>query len=454
MSSKKTPKKKILLLSDHFEMPSGVGTVSKQIIIGTLEHYDWVQLGATTQPQNHNPIQIHDYSEYYARTTGVGDANVKVYPFQGYGSTDFLRGMLNKEQPDAILHFTDPRYWQWLYEIAPEIRQRMPLMYYHVWDNLPDPLFNKHCYASCDWIGCISKQTFGIVNRVRQQNAMSDGLVCYVPHGIDRATYRPVDVPAEFRTKIFRDKTYDFVLYWSNRNMERKRPVDVMLAFQAFRNGLPEEKRNSVCLAMHCNPRATEGLNLSVVRQDLMPASNILFLPKHYSQKELNYLYNLADVTINIASNEGFGLTTCESLMAGTPVIVNVTGGLQDQCGFMWRDRAGYIGAGDYVKIGSLHDASAYKDKVAWGAWVNPVWPNLSAMIGSFDAPYIYNDLISIEDASAAIRSFYDMTRQERKARGVQGREYLLHEGFECQAMCRGIAQGIDATLHQWKPRK
>ena len=42
----------------------------------------------------------------------------------------------------------------------------------------------------------------------------------------------------------------------------------------------------------------------------------------------------MADVTINMASNEGFGLGTCESLMCGTPIIVNVTGGLQDQCGF------------------------------------------------------------------------------------------------------------------------
>ena len=42
------------------------------------------------------------------------------------------------------------------------------------------------------------------------------------------------------------------------------------------------------------------------------------------------FLYNIADVTINMASNEGFGLGTCESLMCGTPISVNVTGGLQD----------------------------------------------------------------------------------------------------------------------------
>ena len=44
--------------------------------------------------------------------------------------------------------------------------------------------------------------------------------------------------------------------------------------------------------------------------------------------KDMNLMYNMADVTVGISSNEGFGLSTAESLMAGTPIIVNVTGGL------------------------------------------------------------------------------------------------------------------------------
>ena len=35
--------------------------------------------------------------------------------------------------------------------------------------------------------------------------------------------------------------------------------------------------------------------------------------------------------------------------MAGTPIIVNVTGGLQDQCGFSFNEN-------DYIQIGSMHD--------------------------------------------------------------------------------------------------
>ena len=71
-----------------------------------------------------------------------------------------------RHQPDAILHFTDPRYWRWLYEIEAEIRENIPILFYHIWDDLPDPKYNRDYYESCDWLGCISRQTYGIVSRV------------------------------------------------------------------------------------------------------------------------------------------------------------------------------------------------------------------------------------------------------------------------------------------------
>jgi hypothetical protein len=39
-------KKKILLLSDDLRMTSGIATMSKEIVLGTIHKYDWVQLGA------------------------------------------------------------------------------------------------------------------------------------------------------------------------------------------------------------------------------------------------------------------------------------------------------------------------------------------------------------------------------------------------------------------------
>ena len=95
------------------------------------------------------------------------------------------------------------------------------------------------------------------------------------------------------------------------------------------------------------------------------------------SNRRINLYYNSCDVVLNVASNEGFGLGSCEAMRAGTPIIVNVTGGLQDQCGF--RKDGKLLTAEDYVEIGSLHQRRKWKDKLEHGEWVKPIWPtNLS----------------------------------------------------------------------------
>ena len=45
-------KKKILLLSDDLRMHSGIATQSKEIVLGTMNNYDWVQIaGAAKHPE-------------------------------------------------------------------------------------------------------------------------------------------------------------------------------------------------------------------------------------------------------------------------------------------------------------------------------------------------------------------------------------------------------------------
>ena len=38
-------KKKILLLSDDLRMSSGIGTMSKEFVLGTMKQFDWAQMG-------------------------------------------------------------------------------------------------------------------------------------------------------------------------------------------------------------------------------------------------------------------------------------------------------------------------------------------------------------------------------------------------------------------------
>jgi glycosyltransferase involved in cell wall biosynthesis len=450
-------KKKILLLSDDLRMASGIATMSKELVLGTAHKYDWFQVGAAI---NHPEAgKILDVSEDIQKNYGIADANVKILPWNGYGNADLIRQLINAEKPDAILHFTDPRYWTWLYDIEHEIRQNVPLLFYAIWDDLPDPMYNRNYYESCDWIGCISRQTYGIIKRIGSRTdkptwkPKADWQVDYVPHGINTDVYKPVDVPSDFKKEILGDKEYEFVLYWSNRNIRRKQPADVIVAFQKFCEKIGKEKADKCLLLMHTQPVDENGTDLPAVIEAVAPNCNIKFSEKRRSQHELNLIYNMVDATINIANNEGFGLATAESVMAGTPIIVNVTGGLQDQCGF--KVEGNVLVADDYIKIGSLHEWRKWEGKAESGPWAVPVWSRAQALAGSVPTPYIWDDRVDLHDVAEAIEKMYNTPKEERKANALIGREFFINEaGLSHTNMCQTLMDGIESTFENWKPRQ
>ena len=87
-------KKKILLLSDDLRMSSGVGTMSKEIVCGTIDKYDWVQIaGAIKHPDEG---KIFDLNDSVRKETGIQDASVKVIPVSGYGNPDLVRQVIRQ----------------------------------------------------------------------------------------------------------------------------------------------------------------------------------------------------------------------------------------------------------------------------------------------------------------------------------------------------------------------
>ena len=456
-------RKKILLLSDDLRLFSGVATMSRTLVMGTAHHFNWVQLGAAIKHKDRG--KILDLSDDISKKTGVEDPYVRVIPWEDYGNADILRQIINTEEPDAILHFTDPHFWKWLYQIEHEIRQNIPIMYYTIWDNvgapendfMMDPLYNRNFYESCDSLFCISKQTYGMAKRIMSMTdrptwkPMEDWQISYVPHGINPEVFKPVSVPDKFKRQILGEKDYDFILFWNNVNSRRKQPADLIHAYKRFCDRIGEIS-DSVCLLMHTNPIHRDGTDLYAVADRINPKGDIKFSTKKIPQEELNYLYNLADCTINIANNEGFGLTTAESVMAGTPIIVNVTGGLQDQCGFT--DNGVPITPDDYVELGTLHNKK-YEELLEYGNWVSPIWPNHHSIIGSPATPYIWEDRVAIDDIVNAIEILYSLDGKYRKQCGMEGRKSFIKElGLTEADMSKMLVDSINQTLKNWTPKK
>jgi glycosyltransferase involved in cell wall biosynthesis len=443
-------KPRILLLSDDLRMTSGISTMSREFVMGTLDRFNWVQLGAGIN--HHEAGKFVDVNEDARQKTGIKDAELKIIPYNSYGDIVMLRKLLNEFKIDAILHFTDPHYWQWLYDAEHEIRQQVPILYYHIWDNLPDPIYNKDYYESCDWLGCISKLTYGIVNRVGKmedgiRKPLEDWQVSYVPHGINENVFKPLEDKELIDVKkgLFGDKEYDFVLFFNSRNIRRKQPSDVIESFKLFCDKLTKEQSNKCVLVMHTTPIDNNGTDLYAVRDKICPNSDVVFSTNKIESDTLNKLYNVADCTINIANNEGFGLGTAESIMAGTPIIVSVTGGLQDQCGFNYT-------ADDYVNVKTLHNKQIHKD-TPHGVWVKPIWPSAININGSPLTPYIYDDRVNDEEVADAINEMYLLGKEKRKENGQVGREWAINN-LSSKVMCDAMSEGIQKTIKNFTPRE
>ncbi len=454
-------KKKILLFSDDLRMSSGVGTMSREIVLGTLDKFDWVQVGGAIKHPDEG--KFIDMNESVRKDTGIKDAYLKIIPTSGYGTPELLRHLLSVEKPDAILHYTDPRFWEWLYQMEHEVRQNIPIFYYNIWDDLPYPMWNEPFYESCDLIMNISKQTVNIVNNVRKDVPTNEWNNTYVPHGINEKNFYPVRKGHKeygdmlsLKRKVTQDKEYDFIIFWNNRNIRRKLPGDVIMAYKTFCDMLPKEKAEKCALVMHTQPKDPNGTDLPEVVSAVCPDYDVIFSTQKLDDKNLCYIYNIADVQLNMASNEGFGLGTCEALMCGTPVSVNVTGGLQDQCGFKYKDKL--LTYEDYSWVHSLHDDKKWKGNsdLTWGEWVKPVWPSNRSLQGSIPTPYIFDDRPRFEDFADAIKEWYDLGKEERDRCGMLGHEFVMSDDamMSASAMCRNFVDHMNTAFDKWSPRK
>jgi len=446
-------KKKILLLSDDLRMHSGIATQSQEFVLGTIHKYDWVQIGAAiNHPDNGKIIDMKPALE---KEYGI-KGNLKIYPSSGYGNEQMLREILRVEKPDAILHFTDPRFWIWLYQMEHEIRQNIPIMYYNIWDDLPTPRYNENYYRSSDLLLGISKQTYGINKRLL--NDYEDWQVKYIPHGVSEKRFSKLAKDSkeiiEMKDKLgVTDKKFN-ILY-INRNIRRKQPGDFILAYKYFMDKLTPEERKDCSVIFHATPVDDNGTDVPAIVNELCPDYPVIFT--HHLQEfsplsgaGMNVLNNIADVYMNLASNEGFGLGSLEALTCGTPIIVNVTGGLQDQCGF--KKDGKYLTADDYVELESNHRGK-YKEH---GEWVKPVFPSSISLQGSPPTPYIFDDRCNPEDAAEKLYELYKMGDEERRRIGEIGRQWVLSDVARMTGkhMSESFIEAIDTTFEKWKPRK
>jgi hypothetical protein len=452
----KDQRKKILFLCDDIRMTSGISTIARELVIGTSHRFNWINVGGAIQhPDNGKRLDI---SEDTNKIMGIPDASVFIYPINGYGSPELIRQLMDIEKPDAIMFFTDPRYWTWLFQMENEIRKKVPMIYLNIWDDLPAPLYNKSYYESCDTLMAISKQTLNI-NKLVLGDKVADKILRYIPHGINEKIFFPInefmvqEIQAlEAKKKaVFGDNMPEFVVFYNARNIRRKSTSDLIAAYSIFCEKIGKEKAKKCALLMHTQVRDDNGTDLDAVKDLLCDPEyvRVVFHDARVAANEVNWLYNMSDVTALISSNEGWGLSLTESLMAGKMIIGNVTGGMQDQMRFEDEN-------GKWIDFDENFCSNHFGTYKKHGDWAVPVYPSNLSIVGSIPTPYIFDDRCDIRDVAKAIEEVYNLGPEERQKRGLNGRTWVQSDEsmMSARRMSENVIECIEDTFSNFKPRK
>ena len=405
---------KVLTIGDHPLSPSGVGTQSRYIFTALLEtgNYEIISLGGAVKHQDYTIKTVDPYGQDW-----------KIIPTDGYGTPEMLRSIIRNEKPDILWMMTDPRFYEWLWAMENEIRALCPIVYYHVWDNYPYPMFNKKFYDSNDHIATISKLTDDIVRKVSPEVPTT-----YIPHAVDGTYFKPVtqDQKIQLRKANLPEEDQDkFIVFWNNRNARRKQSGSLLWWWSEWieERGL----QGKVQLIMHTDPKDGHGQDLTHIANHLgMVNREVLFSTQKVGLEQIATFYQMADVTINIADAEGFGLATLESLSCGTPIIATVTGGLQEQ---------------------------VMTPETQFGI---PLFPASKSIIGSQQVPYIYEDRLNNSQVKSALSNMYDLGAEERNKMGALGRIHVL-ENYNFNNYGKqwvDLMTKIHETEGSWETRK
>lgn len=403
-------KKKILFLSDHPLAPSGVGVQARMLIEGLLKtgRYTFRCLGGA--------IKHSDYS------ITVVNQDFIIKPVDGFGTREQVRNILMTERPDALLIFTDPRQFMWLWEVEDEIHQLCPIAYWHVWDNDPYPVFNQVWYESTDLINCLSYKTYEMVAPRFPEKTH------YIPHSFPKELYFPVsgEQVVTARKQNFGDKADWFLALWVNRNATRKMPADMMEGWKVFLDKLEQEHgHRKACLIMHTDPTDQEGPNLFAVLEQLGLQGNVLFSTQKVDFQQINVMHNIVDVCMTISKAEGFGLSTLISLQVGKPILALKTGGLTRQ-------------------------VIDHRNGTELGAAIEPVTRKL---VGSQMVPFIYEDFASQNDVADGLMKIYNMSSEQKKELKAKILDYVDYE-FSYERMISDWDKTLMSTIERWDSEK
>lgn len=340
----------------------------------------------------------HSILEHLAQTNDIvvfginysGDPHdlpYKVYPASGKNPSDRfgigrLPQVVEAEKPDFVICLNDiwivNQVWERIHLLKDSIKFKF-IAYFPV-DSM---------YYVSSMLAYIKDWDFAITFSIEQaQRLMNQGvqpkLLGVVPHGLDEGKFYPMERDvARDKLRLPKDK---FIVLNANRNQPRKQIDLTIKAFVEFAVDKPD-----TLLYLHMSEKdlgwdVRALFDVEMKRKGLSSANRLVMTSTNIDYTNappdalLNIIYNAADVGLNTANGEGWGLVSFEHASCKKPLVLpNHT-----SFGDIWKESAlladvaawiydkdlgverGIVDVGDVAdKLTELYEDSTYYEHVA-----------------------------------------------------------------------------------------
>lgn len=327
-------KLKFMLVSTHCHQFTGYSKVSYGILRQLAEvpwleviHYGFQKFASQGTPEGYRP---------YPSNIKVIDAGAGEQPLeQGFGFRQ-LPDAIRKHNPDIVMIFNDMSIvGKFLVEIEKSgIPRDFKLWIYC------DQVYSTQLQGYLDMLNMKAERVFAFTpywKKVLKDQGVTRPIDVLL-HGFDKETYK--NLPRTEVRKMLKIPDEAFVFLNVNRNQPRKRYDILIMAFVELIVKYPTKPLFMMCICdkgekggwwlfeIFHRELKLRGVNIEQYGNRLLVSSQDMV----FKDEDINVFYNLADVGVNSADGEGWGLCNFEQMGLGIPQVVPNLGGFKEFC--------------------------------------------------------------------------------------------------------------------------
>jgi len=334
--------KKILLVNDFSQLPTGYGMYGKHLLEGLSKKYEVAELACYIN-QNDDRIGKCNWPVFPNKPLDKeGLARYKDNPTAEYGDFSFNSTLL-KWKPTHVINITDP--WAFEFVIRSPLRDYFSHVLMPTVDATPNMSDWIDYYAQAEALLAYSE--FGRDTMLKQCPSLN--FIGVASPSVSKELHQKS--PGD-RSDIRKQASVPngYIIGTVMRNQPRKLYADL---FEAFAGYLKESGRKDVFLYCHTG-FPDLGWNMPELLMEYELTNRVLFTYKckncgaisvrffsdavchceecgrftncisgtnnGVTETELCYIYNMMDAYIQVASNEGFGIPVVEAAACGLPI--------------------------------------------------------------------------------------------------------------------------------------